>query len=333
MRGGGNPKPRIEYIDLMKGICILMVVAVHCGIMPNTPFSYMLKAFRIPLYFFLSGLFFKEYNGFLDFTIRKVNKLIVPYIFFSLSFLIVWAFMHGEQILSIKELFITAIVGNYPLWFLRCLFLTNIIFYILHKYIHRRLLLLTCFIIGLVALGIDRLSWPIASESKYSTLLFCINNILYLIQSFIVLPFFAFGFLIKPHIIQTLTLKLSIALFSISFILLYLTGQYPIDIYYHIFGHNPIFFYIAGISGTICTILLCQRIKHIPGISYLGRYSIIILGTHRILIFIFSLYLHSKLAIWGITVLSMFIIIPICLKFFPYFTAQKDIFRLKSQMK
>ena len=28
----GNSKKRLEYVDLMKGICITLVVATHCGI-------------------------------------------------------------------------------------------------------------------------------------------------------------------------------------------------------------------------------------------------------------------------------------------------------------
>lgn len=310
-----------------------MVVAHHCeAITPDNKFAYLLSAFRMPLYFFLSGLFFKEYEGFLDFTIRKTNKLLIPCIFFSLSFLIIWAFKHSSELFSIGTIQL-ALNGNFSVWFLRCLFLTNIIFYILHKYIHRRLLLLTCFIIGFAALGVDKLQWPMDLNSKYYILHYCINCVFHLVQSFIVLPFFAIGFILRPHIIRPLTHKRSIILFFSLFILLYLTGQYHTGILEHIFGHNPLFFYIAGVSGTICTILLCQRIKHIPGISYLGRYSIIVLGTHYILICLFHSHLQSKLLLFGITTLSMFIIIPICLKFFPYFTAQKDIFRLKQQTK
>lgn len=65
---------RIEYIDLMKGICIVLIILMHCDIKSsNERLNDMLADFRVPLYFFLSGLFFKEYDGFIDFCIRK-NK-------------------------------------------------------------------------------------------------------------------------------------------------------------------------------------------------------------------------------------------------------------------
>ena len=70
-------KKRIEYIDLMKGICITMVILLHCGFFEGklALINEYLKIFRMPLYFFLSGLFFKTYGGFSSFTIKKINNL------------------------------------------------------------------------------------------------------------------------------------------------------------------------------------------------------------------------------------------------------------------
>lgn len=52
---------RIEYIDLAKGVCILLVVFAH--IHPDlTRYSWgvFFDSFRMPLYFFLSGIFSKD---------------------------------------------------------------------------------------------------------------------------------------------------------------------------------------------------------------------------------------------------------------------------------
>lgn len=81
-------KKRIQYIDLAKGFCIILVVAYHV----NKAFHFKqfplfwdtLSVFRMPLYFFLSGLFFKEYEGFFGFSLRKVNKLLIPFFFFHI---------------------------------------------------------------------------------------------------------------------------------------------------------------------------------------------------------------------------------------------------------
>lgn len=59
-------KQRIEYIDLMKGVCITLVVMFHSGItFHDNLIDPMLRVFRMPLYFFLSGLFFQKIWRFL----------------------------------------------------------------------------------------------------------------------------------------------------------------------------------------------------------------------------------------------------------------------------
>lgn len=95
----------------------------------------------MPLYFFLSGLFFKEYEGFLGFFQRKVNKLLIPFAFFYLvtSFALpnilhsVFGFaVRNTESLGISGLwaFITQEdFSNNPIWFLWVLFLVNIYFY------------------------------------------------------------------------------------------------------------------------------------------------------------------------------------------------------------
>ena len=79
-------KNRIEFVDLAKGFCICLVVFSHCcsHYHLKTPIDLTCGAFRMPLYFFLSGLFFKTYEGFDGFLKRKINKLVIPFLFFYL---------------------------------------------------------------------------------------------------------------------------------------------------------------------------------------------------------------------------------------------------------
>ena len=88
-------KQRIQYIDLAKGFCILLVVASHILAFYRTqlPYDSVLKCFRMPLYFFLSGVFFKQYENFGGFVKRKINKLLIPFLFFyvTLGIILSWA--------------------------------------------------------------------------------------------------------------------------------------------------------------------------------------------------------------------------------------------------
>ena len=72
---------RIEFIDLAKGICVLLVVVGHVGVNIAIP---GLENVRMPLYFILSGLFFKSYDGRKNFLIKKTNKILIPFLFFYL---------------------------------------------------------------------------------------------------------------------------------------------------------------------------------------------------------------------------------------------------------
>ena len=82
----GNQSRRIDFVDLTKGVCIILVVMAHVGgAFEQLDTNSMLSCFRMPLYFFISGVFFKSYEGLLGFILRKINKLIIPFLFFNLS--------------------------------------------------------------------------------------------------------------------------------------------------------------------------------------------------------------------------------------------------------
>lgn len=83
---GDNQHRRIDFVDLTKGVCIILVVMAHIGgAFDQLDKHSMLSCFRMPLYFFISGIFFKPYEGLSGFIIRKINKLIIPFIFFYVS--------------------------------------------------------------------------------------------------------------------------------------------------------------------------------------------------------------------------------------------------------
>ena len=116
---------RIEYIDLAKGLCIILVVLNHVAehLQIDYFFSCQIRSFRMPLYFILSGLFFKRYKNFMEFTLKKVNKLLIPFLFFLLFTSILPATIHHKStlLLECNYFFLNGPVYNYPIWFLLCL--------------------------------------------------------------------------------------------------------------------------------------------------------------------------------------------------------------------
>lgn len=56
----GNPNRRIDFADLIKGVCIIFVVIAHVeGTFEQLGTNSMLSSFHMLLYFFISGVFFK----------------------------------------------------------------------------------------------------------------------------------------------------------------------------------------------------------------------------------------------------------------------------------
>lgn len=72
-------KQRNTYIDIAKGIGIIMVLGLHTGF----HFEWM-TPFEMPLFFFLSGVLFNEKIPFKLFVVKKTNTLLLPFIFFEM---------------------------------------------------------------------------------------------------------------------------------------------------------------------------------------------------------------------------------------------------------
>lgn len=127
-----SKKERLHYIDLAKGVCITLVIVGHTGLSITIP---GLDAIRMPLYFILSGLFFKDYGGLGRLFKKKFNKILFPFLFFYLTAYVV--FYTVEFLLpgfmttgakGIADVWTQRQYFNGPIWFLLALFWSNIMF-------------------------------------------------------------------------------------------------------------------------------------------------------------------------------------------------------------
>ena len=132
-------KQRIDFIDLAKGVCILLLAIGHCGINTGIP-GYIWVA--VPLFFVISGLFFKNYDKLRDMWINKINRLLIPFFFFYftayLCFYALKWFMPNMLVTAsegICNIFYNRQFFNGPIWFILCLFWCNILFGIICWYV------------------------------------------------------------------------------------------------------------------------------------------------------------------------------------------------------
>lgn len=330
---------RIDFIDLTKGLCIMLVVMIHVGgAFEPLATGRALTSFVMPLYFFVSGLFFKSYGGFADFLIRKVNKLFIPFLLFYVgSFLLMYAgsvLVPGLFRLPVRwnELLYIfrgheLVRFNPPIWFLPALFNCNVLFYLVHYLRPRHLPAMFAVTLLLGAggfwLGKQRIELPFYMDVAMSAL-----------------PFYAAGFWIRrynfflfPHHRFDKWIPL-LVLLAVG--VLYFTAE-PLGMRTNSYGGNLAQLYVGAFAGIFAVMLLCKSLKRYPVVSYLGRYSIVTLGIHAPLLHFlrpFAALLPGgewvqSAALLLLTLALCLLLTPLIVRYMPFLVAQKDLLRFR----
>jgi fucose 4-O-acetylase-like acetyltransferase len=124
---------RIEYLDIARGIGILLVVLGHNDFGAVSPFFHqVIYSFHIPLFFFLSGYFINTALPFFDYFKKRFHSVLKPYLF--TIFLIYFASVSFEKMgfqtavgRIIKSLYGTGYYIDWvALWFLPHLFVVSL---------------------------------------------------------------------------------------------------------------------------------------------------------------------------------------------------------------
>ena len=291
---------RIDYFDLMKGVCIILVVLHHCGLL-HTAF---LRCIRIPLYFMLSGMFFKKYSGIFEFTIRKINRLMIPW---AAWMLLCYAIFHHI---------------NTPLWFLSSLFCSYLLYYCIDTLIiekkNNRYLNIIFFVV------LSFISYELSFVHVDNNV---VNIILrYFVISLATMPFFFFSSELRKNgvLSKDYSNKSLIMVGILGAIVCYFTSVSGISYRLANFEGYPLY-YFSAIGGVCAIWALCYKIKRMPYFSYMGRYSIIVLVTHYpVILTMRALHIDKWLIAVVILIVSP-ILIYLLKRYAPHITAQKDI--------
>lgn len=141
---------RIQYIDIAKGIGILLVVIGHC----INSLSFLGKwiwSFHMPLFFVISGLCFNPSKNtlFVPFFLKKTRTLLLPLVIFSILMVAI------KSVIFPSEFNFATLKMNFPdaaYWFIFVLFLSEILFFSIDKITNNQylkfILLFLCLIIG-----------------------------------------------------------------------------------------------------------------------------------------------------------------------------------------
>ena len=336
-----NDKPRIHYIDFMKGLCILFIVVSHTNdqlfAVVGRNLNFTLESFRIPMYYFISGIFFKLYSGLGDFVRRKINNIIVPLVFFFLAgYFFHWLgqylppaqHFYGdfEWNMIFDPLCKRIWECNVPLWFLLSLFEVNVLYYVLQRYISNH------WWVAFVALILSFIGW-ICATHHYSLPLV-------IDTAFVGMPFFILGSEVKRRGLLSPNRYDRwgwLALLSIICII------YPFAQDINILQQrlpNYFYLYLVPTVSILALFWCCKCLPYVPVINYIGRYSIVVLCTHYPLIrpihraiktLMLKAGVEMNLLYSAITVVLVIaielVLIKLLTRYLPHFTAQKELFK------
>lgn len=277
-------KKRIGYIDMAKGLAIILVIVGHSSFVPHIA-KMILYIFHIPLFFFLSGftLNVRKYETFSGYFLNKLKGLVVPFFLLnSFVFLFQLFVMYPDQVLSfnilhfIKQLLLSDRLHIYfQLWFLNVLFLAHIFSYFILK---RRWNLGQWVIIILSLLILVYLGQKVY-EREY-----------YLIWNIDLVPvamiFILLGVWTKNNLHQ-LEKYFSVYFLPVGVILTVLvggmnyrlSGNQIVDLYYQQIG-NHFLLYLAAISGIWSVLIFFKTLPESSVMKSIGQKTLIYYGVH-----------------------------------------------------
>ncbi|RYF04461.1 MAG: hypothetical protein EOO77_29600 [Oxalobacteraceae bacterium] len=135
-------RSRLAWVDVAKGLGIVLLVVLHVEAASDNaigrPIVWVLKLFRMPMFFIVSGMLFSP-RGHLDMAARKTRSLLVPYVSFMIAiwialvlrYLLLGVHTPYVSLHGIKDMILGGerLRGEYGVfWFMTGLFFTQMLY-------------------------------------------------------------------------------------------------------------------------------------------------------------------------------------------------------------
>jgi len=272
---------RIIWIDNLKGIGVIFIIFGHSISCLDFLINYLFS-FHVPLFFFIAGLNFNEksLNNFRLFCIKRVKRLLVPYVFFNLISYVLW--LSRVKLLNIPQEVpaIKPLVGvlygngnglwlihNTPLWFFVCLFIAQIMLFMILRIAksksHLIVLLFVFAAIGYLDSKYLNIRLPWSIDIAFTAVVFSV-----------------IGYIFKRFSHTYRTNNNIIILFVVlilSLIVVYFNGK--IDINYNKFN-NIFLFYSGAFLGIFFWFNISVIVGQLSIFRYIGNNSLTIFALH-----------------------------------------------------
>jgi polysaccharide biosynthesis protein PslL len=299
---------RVDYVDIAKGIGIVLVVMGHNDFALISPFAHkLIYSFHMPMFFFMSGMFFKPDIPFWSFLWNRFNRVLKPFVailvliyFASISFSKVSLVMSTRRLL--KAMYAN---GHYldwvQLWFLPHLFAVSLFAFVFFKVMKRAslhkwrwLILAVLYTMGVLGL---KLFWP------FEFTLFGKSFILYGLPfsidlSLVSSSFFIFGYELNREQNRAIFEKSWILLIS-GIMLAALVSYFPDRIDFNTRQFDSLMINtIEAVLGILFILALAKQFERIAWLSSLFKY----IGQASLIILIFQVPIQGY---WGQKLLAI----------------------------
>lgn len=318
---------RIEFLDLAKGIFIILVVIYHSSIP-------ILDSFTIhqlmPMFYVISGLLFSDYGSFFEHSRKKTNRILIPAIAFYIICYTVYSLWHHLGLSDTEitghfyDIFFNSSQYNVALWFLFSLFFCNILFCLMSIVCKQNVIY-----IGIMCCFSGFIGYVLSTSG--------LRLFLYADSSLSAMPLFYFGWLLsKTNILYHSKKDKLYALIALAVLAAVIYAYYKIDnsnisFWANSFRGNPLILYTYGCLATLSTLLILKTINWLPIVSYIGRYSLIVLCSHILIIIVALKLIGQENAIPYIACILVlcWLAIPIFKEYLPYISGCKDSIKKK----
>lgn len=296
---------RIAWVDIIKGIGIIIVVISHAYKDPNSSMLKIFYTFSMPLFFFVSGYMFKEENNIKEHAKNKFYQLLIPYFSSLILFLPISIYFFPAHLNLFYYNSIPIDIGRYffgrsnaysitgSIWFLPCLFFTQVIFNFLRNKLNDNVLNITIFVFLLLGyVNYLYFKWFFLP--------------LYLHLTLAAIPLFYVGYLYRINNVKdnlfVMAVLTGVSIWGITDV--YGNAYNILDTYYGI----PFLTFLSGVVLTIVVKNISIVIDKFNLFSTmfinLGRASIVIMAFHLVFVIAFTRILTNP---WIVTILALFI--------------------------
>lgn len=296
-------RQRLEFIDIAKGIGIILVVIGH-SIGWLVPYHWI-YSFHMPFFFFISGFLFTiQGKNFLTFTKKRIRSLLLPAMFCTI---LLYSIDYCYPILDNSE-------KNwrlpFALWFLPVLFMTEMYGFVFVKNIEKSKHIksvLFFLLISLATLG-------------YVFYLRCKSNPFMVLTVPNALFFYLLGWSFRQYGVKTLDCKKPFVHIVFLYLLILIFVKYDLVVVAMVYNQfdYPFLSHVVAFLGIYATLLLAKTLcgSLVGGtVANIGKYTLEIMLLHQLYLslcdnlmrsYFSSLYLY-KIFQWTITSILLYI--------------------------